>query len=662
MFGRKSRRELAAEVAEQRERLRAFEAAQRGPLWRRILRRAHAMPGLLWVPAVVVAVAGVAVAATTVVTARATRWGWWAWLTYPRPATAALATGWVVAGGPGGWWWGVLPLSLTTAAAAWWHHRGTPATPGRGPVVDGRVALWRQQVAAGDDAPARGSRVADHVTIVRAPDGRPCGAVLHVTGADSTQHPGHMVKIADRLAYIYAVDRAAVTVRPVKGNNRRSDVEILDQWWMDEQAAARTARIHDVQPWTGPSLEPDGRFRVMTAERDGAPVYARLWTPGYGAHDTDLSGVKGSGKSNAANLILASVMSAGVVVLDLVDLKGGTSLSKWRPLSYRFGSTVEDGLLALDRALAVAEARMAQYARTPVLDADGAPVVVHGQPLVGVEQVDPSEAFPVYLLVVDEFPRLIARKEAERKLKVLVNIGRSLNVAVALIHQSASRGDGWGEAIGVRTNITKSGNVLGFRNDAQSGAKTVGGDARLQDIPEGTPGAGFVSSPCTRGEVFGRVEFVEDVVAAVRGCRPGRLELAAEVAVAEVEAWAEETCRRRDAGYVQRWAEHHVAMTAGATAGVGVSGVVGSVPPMPSQQPQQPSVDPAASERIEAFLREQGPGQVFTTGTLLKAADVYSSTFTAWRQRQPDGVLVDHGRGKWAAGPAVLTTTAGSRA
>ncbi len=646
MFGRPSRRELAAQVRERQERIDALESAARPPRWRRALARFNRGPWwwrlfVTW-PAAVAGVGAAAGALLAVAVARA-------WLRWPRGTTATAAGAWTFAGGPGGWW-GVLPLSLTTVAAVWWHYRLRPLPPPPlPPPVHGHVALWRQRVADGDDAPARGAHVSDLVTVVRAPDGRACGVTLHVTGADSTQTPVHMGRIIDRLTWIYGVDAAAITVHPVKGNNRRSDITILDQWWMDDLAEARRARVHEVQPWTGPSLEPDGRFRVMTAQQDGQPVYGRLWTPGHGAHDIDLSGVKGSGKSNAAHLILASVMSAGRVVLDLIDLKGGTSLPEWRAVAHRFGSTVDEAMTALDRATAVMQARLAEYARTPRLDADGNPVVVHGQPLVGVSQRDPSEDFPVYLLVIDEFPELIANRDAERKLRTLVNQSRSTNVAVMLIHQSNNRGDGWGDNTGIRTNITKSGTVVAFRNDAGAGSKSVGGTARLQDIEEGTPGAGFVSSPCTRGEVFGRVEFVADVVEALRLCRPGRLEVAAEGAVAEVEAWAEESRRRRDAA--------RDAAKAAAAAVPVASGAVGSVPVMAHHAAEAlagPGPDPAASDRIVAYLASQGAGRVLKTGEILAGAGVRSSTFTQWRLRQPEGFVIDHGHGRWAAGAALV--------
>lgn len=665
---RPSRRELEAQAQEQRDRIDALEKAARAPRWRRVLGRV--VRGPWWWRALVVvfvvvpvAVLGVG-AAAGVLTVRA-------FLVWPRPVAAAALTGWALAGGPGGWW-GVLPLSLTTAAAVWWHRRLAPPPPPPVPrPVHGHVWLWRQQVAAGDDAPVKGSHVSDDVTVVRAPDGRACGVVLHVTGADSTQTPGMVKRAAERLAYVYAVDAAAVTVRAVKGNNRRADVEILDQWWMDEQAATRSARITDVQPWAGPALADDGRFRLLTAAWDGRAAHGQLWVPGQGARPVDISGLQGSGKSNTVNVVNASVMSRGLVVMDLIDLKGGASVPAWRQTAWRYGDDVDAALLALLRFCVVIDVRTALMARMPVLRPDGQPVLTAGgSPAFGVTVLEPSAALPVYLLEIDEFPQVARLKVARKLIKRGYEQGRAALCSLATVHQGTALADGYVEGDGLVRGLATNGTTVAHRNDDTARARTMGKASQVDPdaFGLGTPGEAAMTSPAEPVPVHGRVEYLADPWDAAGRAIPGVLEEETAERVARLEAHVAEfgdvpglvaayevghlhgltlAMQAREAARAARSVD--VAPAVPGQPGLSVvSGVVGSVPVM------APDVDPVASERIVAFLRDQGAGRVLKTGEILAGAGVRSSTFTQWRQRQPDGHLIDHGHGKWAAGAALV--------
>jgi hypothetical protein len=682
VFGRKSRSELAAEVEEQRERLKAFEAARRGPLWRRALGRARGLPWWLALVVVPATALGLGVVAGTILAARATAWGWRVGRAYPRPATATLLTGWAAAGGPGGWWWGVLPLSLTTAAATWWHHVTTRPAPVVTVVAPhDYVTAWRERVAGGSgdkDAPAPGSHVSDLPSVVRTPDGRPCGVVLHVTGADSTQTPVFMRRITDRLAFVYAVDQSAITVRAVKGNNRRADVEILDQWWIDEQAQARADRIHVVQPWAGPALADNGRFRVMTVAMDGRPGDGQLWVPDGGARPIDISGLQGSGKSNTVNVVNASILSRGLVVMDLVDLKGGASVPAWRQTAYRFGADVDDALLALLRWCVVTDVRTAAMARMPVLAPDGTPVLDNtGAPAYGVTVLEPSRERPVYVLEIDEFPQVARLKVAQPLIKRGLEQGRAALCTLASVHQGTATRDGYVDGDALTRGLATNGTVIAHRGDEAATARVLsrGSTLRVDGISKGTPGVAALQSDAEPREVLGRVEYLADPWEAARHAIPGTLEEPAATWVDRLDAHVAEfgglaeLARVYAVGFLPALER---AMTARETARdaavyAAASGSVGMVPGV--SQPATTTgattggvdVDPSAGNRIVAFLAAQGPGQVFTTGALLAGADVYSSTFTAWRRRQADGVLVDHGRGKWAAGPALHQTT-GSRA
>lgn len=632
MFGRPSRAQLRQDRDRVQAELDAERRAHRMPRAWRVVQWFHSnalLAALFWTVLAAVAVPAVVAGA---------HWAWWR---KPRLTAGTLTVAsypvWAYALIP--WWAWLTPAVAYVVGAVWMTLHRQPAPQPPPVLVDEHVARWRLHVAAGDNPPAPGAHVADHTTPIRHPSEpwRTVGRTLHVTGADNTQHAAHFTSssVRERLAAVYRVDVEAVTVRRV-GDGLRCDIDVHDQAYIDEQKRIQRQRIITPHEWAGPAITvtgPDaGKFHVMTAAEDGRAVHGRLWTPGRGVHDIDLSGVKGSGKSNAAMVVLGSVMSAGHVVMDLVDLKGGASLGMWRPAAYRYGTTPQDAVLALDRALAVMYSRLNAMSRMPRLDSSGHPILMDGEPWVGVENVDPSPQWPVYLLVIDEFPRLATYRPAVGKVTELTALARAADVALMVVHQSAMRGEaGWGDLTAARTNITKSGTVAAFRNDSNAGARSVGKGVQLDEIEAGTPGAGFVSSPCEVGEVFGRWPFMsaEAIEAAVRAARPGRLEAAAVEAVEAVESAARE------------------AASPAADAGVVVSAGGGSLPGM-----DRPLTDVEAG--IARYFADRA-GQVVRSKDVVTGVPVAPSTWGVVSQRFLSvGLLVSHGRGSWGATAALV--------
>lgn len=104
---------------------------------------------------------------------------------------------------------------------------------------------------------------------------------------------------------------------------------------------AVTSDPHAVSvPWEIPTVEIDGELHLrplkaadgvdLGVSEDGSARKMKLWTPGWGAHQSLLAGIKGSGKSGAMNLIWAFFSLCTDAVQWGVDLKGGMELGPWR--------------------------------------------------------------------------------------------------------------------------------------------------------------------------------------------------------------------------------------------------------------------------------------------------------------------------------------------
>ena len=664
MWGRRSRADIEAE----NQQLRAQTALLTRPRWRRVL-------GWLWrhkyvtfvaflvtLPFAVVALAVAAVVAAvrawrrhpgpvTVVAA-----GLWGWAALPLADPGWMLWRGIPAPGVAPWWTG-LPLLPAAVAAAWIHDRRRPR-----PVVavDPHVALWRTQVADGVNPPAPGSKVADHTDPIYehgVPGGRVIGRTLYVTGATNEQHRKFFEQRIDRLAAIYRVDVGelnAITVRPV-GDNLRCAIDVLDQAYVAERAAARMSRIVQVQPWSGPMLESDGRFRLMTVALDGRPAYGQLYIPaarpceaGGGARNVDISGLQGSGKSNTVHVVNASILSRGIVVMDLVDLKEGASLPEWEQVAWRFGTSPEAALLAVLRLCVVIDARLEQMARMPRLTGSGEPVLTRdGRPALGVGCVDPSREWPVYVTEIDEFPQVARVKAAQPLIKRALERARAAQCGVITAHQGTALADGFGDD-GLTRGLLTNGTVVALRNDTQASSRVVGrGEMDLSTLGKDTMGEAVLSSPCEASAVHGRVEYVPDAWDAARRVIPGTLEefTAARVDRLEQSVAVHGGLDRLAAVYARGFWPALLAEMDRRDAPPAEGG-----PTLVSV----PDGEDGPGDRIRAVFVAAGPGTVLTTKEILTASGAYSSTFTQWRERQPEGAVIDHGHGKWAAGAAIL--------
>ena len=123
-----------------------------------------------------------------------------------------------------------------------------------------------------------------------------------------------------------------------------------------------------------------------------------------------IGGRPGAGKSVGLSLIAAAAVEAPDAVLWVVDLKGGVELGPWLPATDRAATTDEAAAVLLGEAVDLMAARLEALAAA------------------GRRKVDPTEADPLVVLIVDELAELEAENMAT--LRRLVALGRAAGVSV----------------------------------------------------------------------------------------------------------------------------------------------------------------------------------------------------------------------------------------
>jgi hypothetical protein len=282
--------------------------------------------------------------------------------------------------------------------------------------------------------------------------------------------------------------------------------------------------------WTGPTLTLDG-VSTLGSYFDGDPAQMRLWTPGAGTHDAWFFGVKGAGKSVAVDNALGSWMSMGLVVLHMVDLKGGMSLSQWQEVAFRYGTKAADGLMLLRRLDAIGTARMEAAAKMRWY-APGDPVE-----RVGVPVLEPSAEWPIHLGVIEEAPQLWRIPEAVKIAERIMTLYRAVLVSLCSISQMCELKQAWGNSATLRTQV-QGGNVwCGYVPKEQA---KLGFDHFRPDLTLITKGSylSYVTSPVLAREALMRVARIKDSWAVARASRPGVPNAIDLAAVQEAEARA----------------------------------------------------------------------------------------------------------------------------
>lgn len=332
------------------------------------------------------------------------------------------------------------------------------------------------------------------------------------------------------IAGVYGAEKAGMVIDEV-GNETRLKLTVTRRKFLGE-----------VKPWTRPTLDlATGRF-VWQTLADGMPGYGQLWIPGQGIRHFWVVGAMGGGKSGAVDCLLANLLSAGIAVLDLVDLKGGASVPHWQYRAVRFGVTLDAGIAALWRAVFLLEYRYDRLARMPAVDKHGQPVVLDGQPAYGRTWIDPSPEWVIYTVLIEEWTQLVAPGQPLAPVAIMLAarvaaLGRAALVQLGITSQPANLDLAFGGNRDLRTNV-QAGNVHVLWTDQGSGnLATATRTVDLTRIPQGQPGVGYLVGPGQPRDIQGRVPFVDDPWDAVRVTQPGALGPAELAMLAAADAY-----------------------------------------------------------------------------------------------------------------------------
>lgn len=427
---------------------------------------------------------------------RATRWA-----SYLAAAFVILYLG----GGAG--WLSVVPAAALAAAARAWRYRirrpveapPEPETP---------EAVW--EAYAAPSANMTGARM---LAVEDLPNVDGWAAELLLVRGRQTV--ATLRGALDHIASAYDVERSQVGIEAI-GSERRARLTVV------ERTALATSRT-----WRGPCLDLDeGTAEIMTL-LDGTRAAWRFWATGYGTDHGWIFGSTGAGKSTAVDAVLGSIMATGRAVLDLVDLKGGSSLPEWRDVAYRYGTTPIEGLAAIERGIAVHEARSAWLSET------------RGR------CIDPGQDLdhPLYLVVIEEFPQLLKIPGAMARAETIVTQGRATGVSMLVISQASNLQHAFGGSELFRAQL-QAGNVLALRSSsgaARTGLGGMAGQIDLSVIPTGQGGTGYLVGPASQRGILGRVDYVDPPTAAVDQALAGVPGPGDREAVERIEAsWVEQ--------------------------------------------------------------------------------------------------------------------------
>jgi DNA-binding transcriptional ArsR family regulator len=286
--------------------------------------------------------------------------------------------------------------------------------------------------------------------------------------------------------------------------------------------------LTEIRAWRRPTLDlTTGTFIAQTLA-DGTHGHWQVWIPGQGIRHGWMVGAMGGGKSGAVDLFLANVLSAGIAVADLTDLKGGASIPHWRARALRFGTQQRDAIAALRRAVTLIDYRYWLMSRMPAVDKDGRPVVIDGAPAVGRTWIDPSPEFPIYVVLIEEWTQLVAPGNPLAPAAIALAartaaLGRACLVMFVPTTQPANLDLAFGGNRDLRTNI-QAGNVSVLWTDQGSGnLATATRTIDLSRIPQGQPGVGYLVGPGQPRDLQGRGPWVDEPWDAVAAARPGTL-------------------------------------------------------------------------------------------------------------------------------------------
>lgn len=390
-------------------------------------------------------------------------------------------------------WWGFLPhwpltypiLAGWTTAAVWLRVRRFRIRPAAPVVVDDSpLVIWAEEIGH-----EKGALPNSYLAAFERLNANSWSAdVVCVRGKHGTDEVRAAIK---KIAGVYGINPDWI------------EVQGQDDYSRPRLIVTERATLAESRPWRPGGFDvASGRAEIATYP-DGSRACFVLYVPGQGIRHFWVTAGTGGGKTGAVNALLGQIMQHGVVVLDLVDL-GETSLPAWVDKSFRFGRSRPDGLMALRRAEAVMDARKAAMCDMTRVERDGTVVT-------GISTLEPSSEWPVYLVLLEEWPEMLGVPEAVAIADRIGRQGRKYCVTIGVVTQGANLDAAFKNAEGLRKNI-QQGNVIALRADRDAGTMAFGGALKvnLGAIPLGMPGLGYVLSAANMRDVTSRIDWVDD--------------------------------------------------------------------------------------------------------------------------------------------------------
>lgn len=380
--------------------------------------------------------------------------------------TLTLAAGLGVRGSPLG---ADVCLWVCTALPWWWKNRHIYA-PNQDPDMSIEEE-WAKYVAC-SGGPLPGSKLANRKTL-------PNGWEADVHLVRGKQTASRAIGLAEEVAS--ALDQSMESValeRTKSGKANMLHVTFL-----------RTNPLHDVQEWTGPTLNVETGVMIVGPYATGGWAEFRPFAPVGGGHaggamHSLISGCPGSGKSQFLSLLIIEYMRSGVITTWLLDPQEGQSIPElvdhvdWAALG------VEEGMDMLRAAYKVVFARSKHMGRVLKLKA-----------------FSPTRAFPLLRLVIDEahavFSHPAYKAEAIKLVEDIAKLGRKTGVGIDLVTQVPSLSE-LGNSEVLRSMIS-SGTVVCFRTSGKmsdqlafQGTLSVDPNRIPQEFENGTGSAGLM--------------------------------------------------------------------------------------------------------------------------------------------------------------------------
>lgn len=340
-------------------------------------------------------------------------------------------------------------------------------------------------------------RQADPHAFAEVPDGFSFELALHPQSDGTT---ADVVQARSKIAKLYDVPADQVSVEyAAKRSEARAKVTVL---------TAANALARD-DPWDGvSSYDPTTGTVLVGRFLDSAAARWTLHKPGSGAAGGVIAGVTGSGKTGTAHILACETVLARqcatcgpvascrkcdlrrVAALWMGDpqqqpfsvWRGRADLTAWGPASC---------VRMLQWAHAVMRARAAFFGQLRWTD--------HlGRENVGKGWFDPSPAFPLLYVVVDEWPLIAADPDlgpvAIRLAADISKQGRKVGVALVFLTQIPDLSQLGDRAV---REMLKAFNVVAHRTDGMS-KYMLGIDGDPTQLPAGVHGIGYINGPDKR--------------------------------------------------------------------------------------------------------------------------------------------------------------------